>query len=310
MKDESIRYLLHNEIDLAAWDKCIDNASNGLVYGYSFYLDFMSPGWDGLVLGNYEYVMPLTWKSKYGVSYLYQPQFSASLGVFGTGITDTVVAAFIQAIPSKFRVIEIDLNRENNLIAMDTGMFVRTNYILPLNWSYVEISQKYRDNIKRNCKKARQFNCSYREEIDVDDVIKLSKSQMQAISNLTDSDYDEFKKLFDYLLAREQALACGVYTSENVLIASCVYFFSHDRAYYILVGNHPNSKVMGASHFLIDQFIEKRAGSNLTLDFEGSDVRNLAFFYGSFGASTETYPALRLNRIPWYLRWLKRKAIR
>jgi hypothetical protein len=72
-----------------------------------------------------------------------------------------------------------------------------------------------------------------------------------------------------------------------------------------MVGNHPNGKTLGASHYLIDRFIHDHAGQKMLLDFEGSDIRNLAFFYSSFGAITELYPSLRINRLPWYIKWLK-----
>ncbi|HEY1022037.1 MAG TPA: hypothetical protein VGE06_06975, partial [Flavisolibacter sp.] len=89
------------------------------------------------------------------------------------------------------------------------------------------------------------------------------------------------------------------------LLASAAFLFSHNRAYYILVGNHPNGRTLGASHALIDAFIRDHAGQNLLLDFEGSDIRNLAFFYSSFGAREERYASIRLNHLPWWLRWVK-----
>ncbi|WP_315816464.1 hypothetical protein [Paraflavitalea speifideaquila] len=55
------------------WDRCIADAPNGLIYGYSFYLDKMADNWDGLVLNNYEAVMPLPWKKKWGIYYLAHP---------------------------------------------------------------------------------------------------------------------------------------------------------------------------------------------------------------------------------------------
>ena len=82
----AIQYLKRSGIDTAKWNACIDAASNGLIYGYSFYLDTMSKHWDALVMGDYTAVMPLTWKSKYGIHYLYQPFFAASLGVFGNDL--------------------------------------------------------------------------------------------------------------------------------------------------------------------------------------------------------------------------------
>jgi hypothetical protein len=72
------------------------------------------------------------------------------------------------------------------------------------------------------------------------------------------------------------------------------------------VGNHPNGRTVGASHALIDAFIKDHAGRNLLLDFEGSDIRNLAFFYSSFGATDEKYVAIRVNNLPWYFKWLKK----
>ena len=64
------------------WDNCITNAPNGLIYGYSFYLDHMAKQWDALVLNDYEAVMPLTWNKKYGIN-LFIPAFSySSIGSF------------------------------------------------------------------------------------------------------------------------------------------------------------------------------------------------------------------------------------
>jgi hypothetical protein len=73
-----------------------------------------------------------------------------------------------------------------------------------------------------------------------------------------------------------------------------------------MVGNHPDGKTIGASHALIDAFIKDHAHQNLILDFEGSDIRNLAFFYEGFGATLETYPGVKINKLPWYIRLLKK----
>ena len=74
----------------------------------------------------------------------------------------------------------------------------------------------------------------------------------------------------------------------------------------LATGNHPDGKTIGASHALIDAFIKDHAGQDLILDFEGSDIRNLAFFYSSFGATEELYPALKINKLPWYIKLLKK----
>jgi hypothetical protein len=140
----------------------------------------------------------------------------------------------------------------------------------------------------------------------VADVIAIAKEYTVGVSNTTKEDFSNFESLYNILHQKEKATAYGVYTKEKQLIASAVFFFSHSRAYYILVGNHPNGKTLGASHALINAFIKDHAGTNLLLDFEGSDVSSLAFFYSSFGAIEEKYSAIRLNKLPAILKWLKR----
>src|SRR6185369_17066679 len=101
----------------------------------------------------------------------------------------------------------------------------------------------------------------------------------RTVTKLSGDDFDRFKKLYEVLYEKQMATTYGIYTSGGQLISSAAFFFSHNRAYYILVGNHPNGKTSGASHALIDNFIKDHAGQNLLLDFEGSEIRNLAFFY-------------------------------
>jgi hypothetical protein len=199
---------------------------------------------------------------------------------------------------------------------------MRSNYVLNLQRPYETINNEYRNNVRRNVKKAQQLNCRYATGISLDEVIKLARWQIQQqVTNIGEEDYTHFKDLFNYLASSGNAgdvaerseiglrgykprrATSGVYTSNNELVASCVWFYSHGRAYYILVGNHPNGKTIGASHFLIDRFIYEHAGQELLLDFEGSDIASLAFFYSSFGGVKEVYPALQFQRLPWWLRW-------
>ena len=311
-EEGQIKYLTNKEIDLAKWDACIKNAPNGLIYAYSFYLSHMAKNWDALVLNDYEAVMPLTWNKKYGLYYLYQPEFAASLGVFGKIINERLVKNFIDEIPSKFRLIEISLNHQNNFPPVIAGYYPRVNYVLDLNKPYEELSRAYRENHKRNISKSVQLGCQVNKDLTVNEVTQLNQQYLKHISNTSEDDFSNFEKLFNELQkhnnidSKLNAKTYGISNPQNKILASAVFFFSHNRAYYILVGNHPDGKTLGASHALIDAFIKDHAGRNLILDFEGSDIRNLAFFYSGFGAKEEIYPPIKINRLPWYVRLFKR----
>ena len=96
----------------------------------------MSENWDALIINDYEMVMPLTWKKKYGIYYLYQPFYTASLGVFGNDISAEVVKLFLENIPSNFKYWDFYLNRNNLFSITEFSMYERSNYILPLCKNY------------------------------------------------------------------------------------------------------------------------------------------------------------------------------
>jgi hypothetical protein len=304
--DFHIRFVPYKEIDMIKWDNCISKAPNGLIYGYSYHLDHMAKQWDALVLGDYEAVMPLTWNRKYGIAYLYQPFLTAQLGVFGQNISGELLEAFLSAIPSKFLYWDFYLNHQNVFPLKDFQLYQRKNYILDLDKTYEEIYKGYRENIRRNIRKAEQLGCTPTKDFNVQKVIDLAVEQMRTFTKESSDNVARFIKLYGYLHSRQQATTYGILNAKKELVASCVFIFSHNRAYYILVGNHPDGRTVGASHSLIDAFIRDHADKKMLLDFEGSDIRNLAFFYSSFGASEENYSAIKLNKLPFYLKWLKR----
>ncbi len=305
MTARQLTYLSRNGIDEKKWNNCITAAPNGLIYAYTFYLDSLSKNWDALVLGNYECVMPLPWNKKFGIYYLYQPFFTASLGVFGHHLSSSVIERFLDSIPRKFRYWDIYLNKENVFQLNNYNLYERHNYVLPMNDTYQNISARYRKSHDRNIKRAQQLGSVVKTNIPVGNVIDLAKEQSQSYSTIHLDDYNRFTRLYELLKSRGDAKTYGVYNMQNQLVSSGVYFYSHNRAYYILAGNHPDGRTSGASHFLIDAFIKDHAGKELILDFEGSDIRKLAWFYSSFGASEEIYAGLKLNKLPSLIRVLK-----
>ena len=73
-----IRYLRRQDIDDAKWDACIH-----LIYGKSYYLDHMTDGqWDALIMGDYEIIMPLTWRRKMGCSLSLPASLYPTAGAF------------------------------------------------------------------------------------------------------------------------------------------------------------------------------------------------------------------------------------
>jgi hypothetical protein len=304
---DEIQYIKHSHIDFTKWDACIDRAPDGLLYARSYFLNEMSPGWDALVMGDYEAVMPLTHRHKWSVSYLYQPAFCAELGVFSTSIlTKEQLHAFLAQIPSSFRYIDICLNRGNVFDHSAYPFRYRKNYILSLAESYATIAQKYALNHRRNIKKAQNAQLFFDDNIPVHESVAIAHETIKEVSNITVRDYQSFIRVFEYAYKRRQAVSAGVRDDKGILLSVAVFFFYKNTWYYLLAGSTQKGRQLGAAHFLIDQFIARYSSTASFIDFEGSDMPSLAFFYGGFGAKEIAYPALILNRLPLWIRWLKR----
>ncbi|TCJ17413.1 GNAT family N-acetyltransferase [Flaviaesturariibacter flavus] len=260
----------------------------------------MSPGWDALVQGDYQALFPLPWRRKAGIRYVFQPFLTAQLGLFANAPDPALLGRFIEAIPKHFRLVELPLNAGNKLAVPGAASRLRANYVLDLSPGYDELRAAYRENIRRNIRKALQYGCSEEKGTPLADIIELGRAHSSDEQGLA-----SFSRLYTKLEGRGQACTRGIRGRDGALLASAVFLRDSRRAYYLLVGNHPNGRTLGASHLLIDAFIREHAGTPLLLDFEGSDLRNLAFFYQSFGAREELYPQLMINRLPWWVKLFK-----
>lgn len=304
-----IRHFKHPEIDKTKWDQTIEHAFNGNIYAFSWFLDLVCPDWEALIEDDYAALMPLTQRKKLGVSYLFQPSFTQQLGVFSTDLlSNAKVAEFLQTIPPKFKVIEINLNKFNNPdLIKQKWIYSQVTHELDLIQPYEVLYKSYSENTKRNLKKAERSGIYVRAGVPIIEVINLFKENTG--KRLRPQDENHYKiliRLVNDLLSRNQAAVLGAYSGFNHLCAGGVFIVSHHKVIFIFSGIDETGRESGAMPLLIDHFIRQNASSPLTLDFEGSNNPSLARFYKSFGSTKITYNQYRLNRLPILIRPLFR----
>jgi hypothetical protein len=302
----NIRHLTHAEIDKIKWDACIDKSGNGRIYARSVYLDHIASNWEGLVLNNYEAVMPLTWRKKWGIHYLYQPAFIQQSGIFSINKTDELLTKnFLNVIPDKFLFIEINLNAENSL---PTTSFLHKNYLLDINYSYDTLKRTYSRSALRNINKAIDSAITIKEDVNPADIILMHRKRFKDMIGAKRNDYTRFNELVNFLLQQKQVFTAGAFNADSKLIAGSIYLLYKKRITFIINGNSPESLQYGATHLLKDYTIHKFSNQGLIMDFEGSDFSRFARFYEQFGnVYIEYYPSLYLNKLPWPIKLLKRK---
>ncbi len=301
-----IKYIKQAEIDIDRWDNCISKSINGIVYAYSWYLDIVSPNWDALIYGDYETVMPLTQNNKYSVSYLYQPFFTQQLGIFSSNKIDNVlIHSFLEAIPKKFRFIEINLNKYNRVEELN-GYSVKKNttYELDLIDSYENIFRKYKKNNIRNIRKAIHNKISITKGLSPNVVFDLIKSSNK-IPGMKDMHTTILQQLIDSALHYQSGHLYGAYNEKNTLCAVGFFVYANNKACFILSVSNMEGKEQGAMFLLVDEFIKDFSNRNIILDFEGSNIDSIARFYRGFGANPFNYSSIRANKLPFPIKLLK-----
>ncbi len=299
-----IRYLKHPEVDINKWNQCIDNSFNGLIYAHSWYLSMVNENWEALVENDYERVFPLTTRRKLGMDYLFQPRFTQQLGIFSKSLlTEEVVQNFLDAIPSKFKHIDINLNTFNKLDQAARSTTLWLNHELDMISPYEKLASAYSSNLKRNLKKATASKISVIKNIKPDYIINIFKSNKgKQLIALHDNDYQLLKRLVYLMIYKGVAETVGAFDENNELCAGAIFVYSKKKVIFYFSATNELAKASAAMPLLIDTFIRENSGKHLTLDFEGSNDPNLARFYKGFGAKELYYPHYEKNSLNPVLR--------
>jgi hypothetical protein len=293
-----ISYIEHKEIDKQKWDRCINLSPNGLVYACSWYLDIVSPGWDALVMGDYEFVMPLTVKKKLGLKCLFQPDYTQQLGVFSiNNIEKDRLYQFLGAIYERYRLAEINLNF-SNIVNHDKFVFnERVNYELNLNCSYEELYKNYsasnKDSIKRAFKKE---TLEIRQSITIAELIGIFKETVPV--TIINKQVQTLNNLHIEAISRGICEMYGLYDNENRLVAASSFLNYKDRILFFTSISSEEGKRKRAMFQMLDFIIKKNAEKNLILDFEGSNILGSARFFAGFGPKETMYSQIKFNRLP------------
>ena len=293
-----IKHLKHNKIDIQKWDACIFNATNSLVYAESWYLNIVSPNWEALVLKDYEYVMPLPVKKKYGFPFLIQPTLTQQLGVFSSRKIDVeVLESFIKKIP--YRSVHLNFNEQN---PCNKGM-KQPNYVLNLNQNYDMLYANYSKNTKRNIKKAKQVNVCVTADLKPKQFLDFYFSN---INNNAKPNENLTTNLINACCDKKKFRLYAAYSAEKEVISALGLLESKERLIYLLAASNEAGIECSAMSLIVDNVIQDFAKTNTVLDFEGSKLEGIARFYTGFGATPATYFQIRKHSILQFMTLLKK----
>ena len=298
----------------------------------------------GLLSENdYEAVMPLTQNKKFGISYLRQPAFTQQLGIFGhVHFDNDLTEQFINKALELFLFIEINLNYANeykkgasqilanwwrrqpgraavggvstaHIKMNETKIWnapykkfpvKKCNLILDLNQPFEVIKKSFRSDL---VKKATSAHLIYKPSDNIEEAIKLFKhNYSKKIPHVTEKNYEALLQLCVLLKSKEQLLVRKVNSSNGNLLSITIFFKDNRRIYYILSTTLPGGRDYDANAFLLHEVIKEFSNQKLLFDFEGSDIPSIQFFLKKFGPAEQPYHFVRINKLPFLKRWIKK----
>lgn len=302
-----IRHLRHADVDKAEWDALLLRCANRLWYAQSWVLDIAAPGWEALVDEDTGAIMPLTWRRKWGIDYLFTPYGLQQLGVFAPVMDDALNTRMLAAVPSRFRYWDIQLNAAMHVGGTRSDRVVEhADQVLDLGPDIGALRAAYSEGHRRNLRKIDAGTLSAVREAQADAFVDLfMRTTGPRFGNVPRGADAMLRQLVRAAVDRGQCHVPAAWLGGDVVAAVC-FIRWEGRVILLKSAGDERGQERRAMFHLVDAAIAAHAGHDLVLDFAGSNTPGVARFNAGFGARPSVYLRLVRNRLPPPLRWLKR----
>ena len=300
----TIQYCDRKEINIDKWNGCVKASANGLIYSYSFYLDAICNNWDAIIIDNYKAMMPLPWRKKAGIKYVYAPPFIQQLGVIGDHeIID--YPQLLEVLKKEFKYGDIFFNYSQAQLPF--AVLKKTNFILALNKPYENLKLQFSNDLKKNLKAAKGEELLIATNYDHRKVVTLfQESYSTRMPHVANSDYVKISLLCDHLKEKNMLLTRTVQNIKNEVLATALLLIDNKRIYNLMNTTTEKGRKEKANHYLLNEIIKEFSGTDLLFDFEGSDLPGVKEFYQNFGPANQPYFHYHFNNLPFPLNLIKK----
>ena len=297
-----IRHLARKAIDAGRWDRCVSESGHGIAFGYSRYLDLMADDWDGLVVGDYEAVLPLPTRRKLGFRYGYPPRFMGPNPVYRLPGTIPPVMDLLRAAGSALPFSDLQIAASPNEVSIPHS--VRRNHLLPLDGAYEELRGGYSATCRNLLSKAHREGMFVDKGGDSEEAIRRAArdGMMEGCSR---SDLERFNSLCRERTAAGSCFTASAKDREGNPLSMGIFLVAEKRIHYMASWTGEAGRKTGASRLVIDSMVREFAGTGRVLDFVGSDFPGIAAFFEGFGARAVDYVLIRQNRLHPWIAWVK-----
>lgn len=298
--NSSFQILESHKIDFNKWDDCIEESSNGLVYGLSEYLNYTTDNWKGVVVDNYVAVMPIPWRKKFGITYTYEVPFLQQAGVY-SGSDSLSLDEALNALNSFCSYGTYNFNFAQH----DQRLQARTNLVLALNSGIEELYQNFTPDAKRIIQHTLNSSMRYSQG-DVDEAVAMYKRHCEDSVKISAHQYESFRILCKSLFAQGNVHVRRVEDTRGNTLSIMLLLKFRNRLINIINATFAEGRKLNSNYLLYYSVLKEFAGSGFLFDFEGSEHPGIQRFYRQFTTTNQPYYRYHLNNLPSALKWLKK----
>lgn len=303
MPSHQIEILSSSRIDKDKWDDCIIKSGHNLIYAHSYYLNTLADTWHGIVVNDYECVMPVPWRKKFGIRYCYDVPFIQQLGYFTRN--DEINQQLLLNTFLKFiKYGHYNFNFSNYAVAARAGVKITTNYIIELTGKEY-ISNIFTKSFKQSLQKASAYPHTY-SITSAAEAIKMYKDIYgYRLKNIKETDYKNLIKLTEILIPQNKCFARKITNGGGDTISIALILADESRLYNLINANNSEGRKTESNYLLYSQIFNEFACKGLLFDLEGSELPGVKNFYKKTGALNQPYYRMYVNNLPLPLKLFK-----
>lgn len=296
----NIEILSSHQIDKFKWNTLVNNSINGLIYAQSDLLDSLADNWAAVIVGDYEAILPIPYRKKWGLNYSYTVPFVQQLGLIGN-LEATQLAEIKSQIQKKFRYGTIQLNSGNATLANHFRAIPKPNMYLSLQQPFSVLNNTFKKEISKISIKLIADKWIYNKTIHAKDCINLY-CRMQGHKMKHIKAY-EFERLFRFCIENKnpnlQYYTRAVQNAAGEICSVILLLRDNKRIYNIINASTSEGRQAGANYLLYYECLKEFSELPLLFDFEGSSIPGIASFYNKFNPLKEFYFLWHYNAMPF-----------
>lgn len=275
-----MRRLKYNEIDFDKYTQCLENSEQRNWYAKKEVLDQLSGNWEILMYGDYEAVLPVPLRKKFGITFVIMPLFCQQLGVFSQKDNVEINDQFLKFLKRKYKVFSYSFNHLNSL---SEKLILKKNYIIPTSDYPTLRRKKYFKGRKSTVKCAQHLQ--YRQ-------IELNSEHINFIENnfkgiTKETDINGFRNYMNFLRQNNTLKLCAAYLEEELINVAVLISENNQLSLLGLINDETYRNENGPS-FLIDKILSLYIHEK-QFNFMGSNIRGIEVFFKSFGGELQEY---------------------